>query len=130
MNELYILYTHTLFWHLINSPRLSATAQQIFQKGYAGTATLVLSSIVLLELYGLAKKVNAPFDFNAELAVFAQPPFQIEATGLADLHLFDRLSGVTELHDRLIAVLAFRLGAPLVTRDQNLTACPDITCIW
>ncbi len=129
-DNLYVVDTHALFWYLVRSPKLSEVGEQIFQKAFAGEVTLVLSPIVLLELYGLARKVNAPFDFAAELALFEQPPFSIEPITSADLRLLDRLSNIPELHDRLIAATALRLDAPVLTCDPALRACPEITSIW
>ena len=130
MGDLYVLDTHALFWYLINSTKLSELGRQVFQKAFAGEATLILSPIVLLELYGVARKVAAPFDFATELALFEQPPFRIEPITLADLRLFDQLSSIPELHDRLIAATAFRLNAPILTRDSLINACADVTCVW
>jgi PIN domain nuclease of toxin-antitoxin system len=130
MNNLYLIDTHTLFWYLTNSPKLSATGRDIFQRAFAGEINLILSPIVLLELYGLARKVSAPFDFATELALFEQPPFRIEPITTADLYLLDRLSVIPELHDRLIAATAYRISAPILTRDPLIAACDDITCVW
>ncbi len=127
MNEQYIL---DLFWYLVNSPRLSERGRQVFQSAFAGEALLVLSPIVLLELYGLARKVAAPFDFATELALFERPPFHIEPITVADLRLLDRLSAIPELHDRLIAATAFRLGAPILTQDPLIAACAEVACVW
>jgi len=130
MNSLYLLDTHALFWYLVNSPKLSEAARSVFQRAIAGDATLILSPIVLLELYGLAQKINAPFDFAAELALFEQPPFRIEPIISADLYSLDRLNTIPELHDRLIAAIAFRLNVPILTRDPLITACDKVTCVW
>lgn len=126
----YVVDTHALFWYLVGSPRLSPSGVQVFQKAYAGAATLVLSPIVLLELYGLAHKVNAPFDFASELALFEQPPFLIETITVIDLRLLDRLNSIPELHDRLIAATALRLGVPILTCDPAIRACPEVTSVW
>jgi len=130
MNKVYLVDTHALFWHLINSPKLSTVGRQIFQSASTGESTLVLSAIVLLELYGLARKANATFNFASELALFEQPPFQIEPVTIADLYLLDRLNVIPELHDRLIAATALRLNIPILTRDPLIVACAEVTCVW
>lgn len=130
MSDLYVIDTHALFWHLINSSKLSEVGRQVFQRAFRGEVTLILSPIVLLELYGLARKVSAPFNFAAELALFEQPPFRIEPITTGDLYLLDRLNVIPELHDRLIAATAFRLSVPLLTRDPLISACPEVTCVW
>lgn len=130
LSNLYVVDTHALFWHLVDSPRLSDLGRQVFQQAFVGETLLVLSPIVLLELYGLAQKVKAPFDFATELSLFERPPFRIEPITSADLRLLDLLPGIPELHDRLIAATALRLNAPILTRDPLIIACPEVTCAW
>ena len=130
MNNHFMVDTHALFWYLIGSSKLSTIGRQIFSEAFAGNTTLILSPIILLELYGLAQKVKAPFDFGTELALFEQSPFRIESITTADLYLLDRLNIIPELHDRLIAATAFCLSIPILTRDPLITACNDVTCVW
>ena len=130
MDKSYVVDTHALFWHLIGSTKLSEMGRQIFHAAFAGGTILILSPIVLLELYGLARKVRAPFDFATELAVFEQAPFRIEPITAADLYPLDQLSTIPELHDRLIAATALRLNISILTRDPAITACTDVTCVW
>jgi len=130
MNKQYVVDTHALFWYLIGSNKLSETGNQIFEAAFAGDTTLILSPIVLLELYGLARKVNAPFDFSAELTLFEQTPFRIEPLTAADLYLLDQVNTIPELHDRLIAATALRLDIRILTRDPLILASPNVTCVW
>ena len=130
MHSLYVVDTHALFWHLTASPRLSSRARQVFDEAYNGDVTLVLSPIVLLELYGVVRKVGAPIDFSQELDYLARPPFQVEPITLQDLRLLDHLSSIPELHDRLISATALRLNAPILTRDPEIQACPSVTAVW
>jgi PIN domain nuclease of toxin-antitoxin system len=130
ISNLYVVDTHALFWYLVNSPKLSDLGRQVFRQAFGGETLLILSPIVLLELYGLARKVKARFDFATELALFEQPPFRIEPITSADLRLLDHLPDIPELHDRLIAATALRLNAPILTRDPLITACPEVTCTW
>jgi len=130
MSDLYVVDTHALFWYLVHSTKLSKLGDEIFQGAFAGKVTLILSPIVLLELYGLARKVKAPFDFATELTLFEQAPFRIEPITSADLRLLDRLSAIPELHDRLIAATALRLSVPILTCDPLINACADVACVW
>ncbi len=101
---IYVVDTHALFWHLTHSTRLSSAAQHVFNSAIQGTSLLVLSPIVLLELYALLRKVNAPVDFAAELRRFQTIPYyRIEAITPEDLLLLDRLHDIPEIHDRVIA---------------------------
>ena len=69
--SLYVLDTHALFWHLTASKRLSKRARQVFDDARKGKAVLILSPIVLLELYALLRKVGAPVNFATELQRFS-----------------------------------------------------------
>lgn len=60
LSQQYVVDTHALFWYLVDSPRLSESGRRIFQDALAGEVMLILSPIVLLELYGLLRKVKAP----------------------------------------------------------------------
>lgn len=130
MSESYLLDTHALFWHLTNSSKLSDRARRIFGDAAGGQITLILSPIVLLELYGVVKKYQAPLDFSAELYLLEKPPYRITPVTVADLHLLDRLETIPELHDRLIAATALRLKVPILTRDPLIMACSLISCVW
>ncbi len=126
----YVVDTHALFWHLTASPRLSERARQVFEDAYQGNAILIVSPIVLLELYGVVRKVGAPIDFSNEVDLFARPPFQAEPITLDDLRLLDQLPSIPELHDKLIGATALRLGAPVITRDPEIQSCPVLETIW
>lgn len=130
MTDSYLLDTHSLFWNLTNPSRLSDLGRSIFQQALSGDATLILSPIVLLELYGVVKKTQAALDFKAELDILERPPFYVEPITGADLRLLDQLQAIPELHDRLIAAVALRLKVPILTRDPLITACSAVTCIW
>ena len=62
--------------------------------------------------------------------LFERFPFHIEPITVDDLRLLDRLDAIPELHDRLIAAVALRIGAPILTCDPLIRNCPGISCIW
>lgn len=131
MTSIYVLDTHALFWHLTHSVCLSDPARQVFDIARSGAALLVISPIVLLELYALLNKVKAPIDFAAELQRFqAIPYYRIEAITLDDLLLLDRLQDIPEMHDRVIAATAVRLNATVLTRDPAIQNCASVKSIW
>ena len=128
--KLFVIDTHALFWHLVAPERLSPKAQHVFELAYQGGAILILSPIVLLELYGVIRKVNAQIDYNQELSNFVRPPFRVEPITIEDLRLLDALKDIPELHDRLICATALRLNAPVVTRDPEIRQSTLITSVW
>jgi PIN domain nuclease of toxin-antitoxin system len=54
----------------------------------------------------------------------------IEPITVEDLRLLDHLEPIPELHDRLIAAVALRLRAPILTFDPQIRACTEVTCVW
>ncbi len=130
MSPPFVLDTHALFWHLTDPTQLSVAARQVFEDARQGHATLVLSPIVLLELYGVIRKVKAPVDFQAELTHFERSPYRIEPITADDLRLLDQLDTIPELHDRLISATAVRLGAAVVTRDPAIRSCTVVQSVW
>jgi PIN domain nuclease of toxin-antitoxin system len=128
---LYLLDTHALYWHLIGSPRLSSTAANIYTEAQAGRAILVVYYIALAELYYLLQKYGQTNLFAPLLGdLQTLPYFRIEPVDFIDLRGLGNYSEVTEMHDRLIVIAANRLGATLVTRDQNIQASPQVQWIW
>jgi predicted nucleic acid-binding protein len=127
----YATDTHTLFWYLTASPRLGARAKAAFDEGKRGEARIYIPAIVLAELYYLNEKQGRPIDFAAEVqrlqagSQFELLPFMPEET--LD---FDADQAVPEMHDRIIAGVARRLGAPLLTRDPSIVSSKVVPTIW
>lgn len=127
----YVADTHALYWYLIGSPKLSATAKAIFDDAAQGRATIYLPAIVLAELYFLNKKQHQPIDFADKLAhlkasaQFIFVPFEAEDTLDFDAH-----AAAPEMHDRMIAGVARRLGVACVTRDSQIIASGLVATVW
>ncbi|MCO6451263.1 MAG: PIN domain-containing protein [Caldilineales bacterium] len=130
MSNVFVLDTHTLFWHLAEPKKLSAAAKQVFEEARQGQATLILSPIILLELFAVVRKLDAPIDFKAELARFERAPFRIEPITTADLRLLEQLDAIPELHDKLIGATTIRLQAKVVTRDLEIRNCASVESVW
>ena len=128
---LYLLDTHALYWHLIGSPRLSSAAAHIFTEAQSGKAVLVVYYVVLAELYYLLQKYSqtglfAPLVHDVQML----PYFRVDPVDLTDILGLGSYPEVTEMHDRMIVSAANRLGATLVTRDQNIQASSRVPCVW
>ena len=50
--------------------------------------------------------------------------------GRAQLERLDRFPEIPEMHDRLITAEAAFLDAPVVTRDESLTASRQVETVW
>lgn len=131
MNHIYVLDTHTFFWYLTESPRLSSRARSVFELAVNGKAQLILPTIVLLELHALLRKATSSIDFGATVrSIQSMPYLRIEATSVDDLLLLDRLLEISEIHDRAIAATAVRLDAILVTRDSEIRDSAVVKTLW
>jgi PIN domain nuclease of toxin-antitoxin system len=131
MNPVFVLDTHALYWHLFEPAKLSAPASQAIADGEAGKAVLVVYHLVLAELFFLLQKHKQETEFPAALALLlANPNYRIEPMTLEDIEKLPQYSEVTEMHDRLIVTATNRMGATLVTKDQNINASPQVKCLW
>lgn len=130
MND-YVVDTHALLWYLTASPLLGQGAKTAFDEGKVGTAFLHIPAIVISELYYTNLKQGQPVDFSAEYkkldqsAQFVMTPFECE-----DVLDFDQDAAVSEMHDRIIVGVARRLRAPVLTKDQNITASGLVKIVW
>jgi len=130
MNE-FVADTHGLYWYLSNDPKLGSEASKRFQEAEGGEAVILIPSIVIAELYYLLQKQSALETFEAlydQLAASAYvrlEPFQAE-----DVLLFPELSEIPEMHDRIIAAVAFAHDAPCLTRDGAMVGSGLIQTIW
>jgi PIN domain nuclease of toxin-antitoxin system len=131
VEPIYVIDTHALLWHLTGSKKLSSRAAEVFGAAYRGETQLMISAIVLAELYHLNQKQQSPLDFAdifeqlATTSAYQLVPF--EPRHVLD---FPRDSAVTELHDRIIAGLARRLDAPLLTLDPIIEASGVARVEW
>jgi PIN domain nuclease of toxin-antitoxin system len=131
IEPIYVLDTHALLWHLTGDKKLSEQAAQIFDAAEKGEAQLVISVIVLAELYHLNQKRQFPLDFAKVYQQLAKSP-AYQMLGFEPAHVLDftQDAAITELHDRIISGLARRLAAPLVTRDLVIKESGIVKVVW
>ncbi len=127
----YVADTHSLLWYLYDVPRLGSRAEAAFREVSAGRATLLVPAIVLAEIVHTVERrrhdidVNEALDKIAEADNFRVLPFNLEAArALIDL------TGIPEMHDRMIVAAARDFDAPLITRDQTITASGLAEVVW
>jgi PIN domain nuclease of toxin-antitoxin system len=127
----YVVDTHALIWYLLNDKKLSRRAKAIFEAAEQHQTILVVSAIVMAELY-YANVKNKWFDDFAKLyADITNKPF-LRFTPLDHTHIPDFVqdAAVPEMHDRIIAGVARRLGAPLITSDPLIAAAKVVKIVW
>jgi len=111
--------------------QLSAGARQVFSEAQAGGAILIVSHIVLAELYFVLDKQRRPDLFDIFVArLRATPAFRVEAVVLDDVLDLKNFTEIPEMHDRLIAVQAKQLGAKILTKDAHIRASTKVQCVW
>jgi PIN domain nuclease of toxin-antitoxin system len=127
----YVSDTHALYWYLVDSPRLGRRADQAFKEADHGAALIFIPAIVLAELYYMNVKLGRQLDFLSTLQHLQQSgqfvllPLLPEET--AD---FEADQAVPEMHDRIIAGVARRLNAPLLTRDPQIVGSGRVVTVW
>ncbi len=129
--NLYVADTHALYWYLTANSNLSGGAKAAFDEARQGLAVIYLPAITLAELYYLNVKHNRPVDFAAELARLEQSAqFEFVPFEAADTLDFATNAQVSEMHDRIIAGVARRRNAVLLTRDTNIIAAGVVATLW
>ena len=127
----FVADTHAVWWYLTTPERLSAAVSAVFRLVETGSATLIVPAIVVAELYYVSVKLRQPMAPSTLLdALTSVDGIELSDLGRTQLERLDRLPEIPEMHDRLIAAEAMALGAPLVTRDEVLSASPQIETVW
>lgn len=129
--NLYVADTHTLFWYFTASPSLGPKAHGAFDEAKDGQALVYVPAIVLAELYFLNEKKDRPIDYSATFALLVQSAqFVLLPFEPIDTLDFDRDKAVVDIHDRMIVGAARRLGATLLTRDEQIASSGTVRTMW
>jgi PIN domain nuclease of toxin-antitoxin system len=131
LEPFYVVDTHALIWYLLNDKKLGTDARTIFQSAEQHQTMLIISSIVLAELY-FANVRNKWFsDFKELYEDIVSKPY-IRFVPVDHTHILDFTSdmAVPEMHDRIIVGLARRLNAPLLTTDPLIISANLVRIVW
>ena len=83
------------------------------------------------ELYFLNQKLNGAIDFRKELTALLQAgQFVFVPFTASDALDFDADSAAGGMHDRIIAGVARRINATLLTRDAQITSSGVVATAW
>ena len=119
----YVTDTHALVWYMVNDPKLSQEAKNIFQKVDNMQEYVFIPCIVFFELLYLTEKKKVVADFDRFLAmVSASKNYKIEPLCLPIIEKSRRIPRemVADPWDRLIIATSIHLKFPLITRDESL----------
>ncbi len=128
-----LIDTHALYWYLLGDPQLSANARAAIQQAETGATRAYIPVIVLAELFYVNKKYQLRLDFSRVVALLhSAPGFEIVSFGIEDVLSLaaPQFQSIPEMHDRLIAITASRLGAILITKNRQIQGAGAITTLW
>ncbi len=127
----FVADTHALWWYLKSPERLSAAATAVFRLAETGNATILVPSIAVAEFYFLSVKLGQPLVPSDLLSMLdSVGGIELSDLGRAQLERLESCQDIPEMHDRLIAAESLTFEAPVVTRDETLTASQQIPTIW
>ena len=131
IEPLYVVDTHALIWYLLGDKKLSKRALSIFRAAERGETRLLLSSIALAEFYFANTRNHWFADFKTVYHdIVSKGFFRLLSFDPDHVLDFDQAGAVPEMHDRIIAGLARRIGAPLVTSDPLITDAKLVKIVW
>jgi PIN domain nuclease of toxin-antitoxin system len=131
IEPVYVVDTHALIWYLTNATKLGKQASGVFAAAESGETRLVVSAIVVAEMYYANKKNQWFIDFNTTYQQLRSKPYFRFVHFKADHVLdFDNDAPVAEMHDRIIAGLARRIGAPLLSSDLQIAGANLVKVVW
>ena len=127
----YLIDTHALHWHRATPGKLPQKVREIFARANRGEASLIVSHIVLLEIYFLYKKLGCVDQFRDRLVDMSSvDSFQLEPVLLKDIENMPAFEDVPEMHDRILVIQANRLGVSMITKDESIQKSNVIEIIW
>ena len=111
--------------------KFSPTARALYESAEAGNVVIHIPAIVFAEILYLSerRRIQLALDQLAEhLKQF--PRYREAAMSLGTIQSAAQITDVPELHDRLIAGTARRLGLALITNDPVIQASSFVKTIW
>jgi len=127
----YVVDTNALIWYLTDKKRLSSSARAVFAAAERGETRLIISAIVIAEMFYADQKNDFFRDFAETYRLMQEKPYFRFIPLTADAVLdFALDAAVPEMHDRIIAGLARRLDAPLITSDATISASKLVEIVW
>lgn len=115
----YVTDTHAFLWYLIDSPKLSKKAREIFDLCDRGKGTIVISTLVLLEVMDILDKKKVDLNFEEIITKITQASnFIISEINLSLILEANRIKEFKDLYDRVIVSTAKIFDAGLISKDR------------
>jgi PIN domain nuclease of toxin-antitoxin system len=123
--NVYVTDTHALLWYILENPRLSETAANIFQQADNDEVQIFVPTIVLVELVYLIEKVIGLIEMTpSNYRLTPIHPSTIRAMRSIPYAL------IPDMPDRIITATALELGFPLITKDRKIAEANVVSVIW
>ena len=125
----YVVDTHALVWYLTADRKLPGRIARILQAAERGERQVIVPTIVLAEGLRIEEKGRAALAKGRILDwVLRHAALVVVDFDLPTVIAMRELGSEMELHDRIIAATARRLGVAVMTRDRDIAACAET--IW
>lgn len=111
-----VLDSHTLFWLLSDSLKLSKLAKRYIEK----SERVIIPSIVLMEILYLLEKNNLSFRFIDVLNEMRVRGYLVYPLDLEVISQSLFIPRQIEMHDRIIIATANLFNAYLISRDKEI----------
>lgn len=126
--------THAVIWAATGrTERLGRKARRYFQRADDGEAVIYVPTIALVEfgeaVHAGRVKLEQPFAAWMDALLEAGPYLAYDLTPDV-VRAAERLWGIAERGDRLIAATAVMLDCPLITRDPDIAAEASVELLW
>lgn len=116
---------------MTDNPNLSSHAKGVFQRAEEGEATIVITTISLMELLYICKKKLALHQFYALLQKLAGSiNYFVYELDFQVVLVCTELEKVEEMHDRVITATAKLLDVPVITSDGNIRESGYVKVEW
>jgi predicted nucleic acid-binding protein len=115
----------------LESRTMGASARLTFEAAEAGSTVLYIPALVLAEIMYLSQKKRIATTLTHVAQMLARfPNYREYPLNFEIVQSADEITDIPELHDRLIAGTARRLGLPLITNDMNIRASAFVSTLW
>ncbi len=128
----FVTDTHPFVWYLAaDEARLSPSARSVFENADSAKAVIVIPAIVLAESLYLAEKGRIKAKAGDILRLVENAlNYRLYPLDLSVIQIAWELRKIPEIHDRVIAATARRLGLELITDDKAIRQSGYVQTLW